>query len=234
MQDSEKYAILTAIRDNLARARHAGATPAHSVESDERRARPPAAPGQDALVRQFLEELRALRAHAVLARTSEAARTRLREIVLGHEARRVAISSAPLLASLEVESLLIELGVEVIALPTDTSASERDAYLRRLMTADVGITGADFGLAESGTLVVQGGRREGRLISLVPPVHVALLRTDQLLPGVADLISRLETPPRTSGVFLITGPSRTADIEQTLTVGVHGPKELHVLLLEQT
>lgn len=232
MSGSDKHALLTAIRENLARARQARVTAHHRVESDERTAPPPAASDRDTLVRLFMEEVRALRAHAILARTGEAARTHLREIVGQHDARRVAISSAPLLVSLGVDSWLIELGVEVVTLPADSSASEREAYRRRLMTADMGITGADFGLATSGTLVVHGGPGEGRLMSLVPPVHVAFLRTDRLLPGVAELLARLESPPPTSGVFLITGPSRTADIEQTLTVGVHGPKELYVLLLE--
>jgi L-lactate dehydrogenase complex protein LldG len=183
-------------------------------------------------VHRFVEELRALRAHVFLARTIEDGRASIREVVLQREVRSVALSASPAVVSLGVESVLAEVGVEIIPLPADSATSSRLEYKRRLMTADLGITGADFGLAESGTLVVRTGQSEGRLVSLVPPVHMAILTADRLLPDVAALIPHLPHPPSSSGVIFITGPSRTADIELTLTVGVHGPRELHVLLLE--
>lgn len=227
-----KHAILTAIRDNLAIAQRARPTTAGRVEAAQDRWSSPKGQDRGALVRQFMEELRALRAQVFLARTSEDGRAYVREVILQRNVRSVALSASPVVLSLGVESLLAEMGVEIITLPAHSTPSARQEYTHRLMTADLGITGADFGLAESGTLVVRTGPSEGRLASLVPPVHVAILTADRLLPDVAALISCLHHPPSSSSVIFITGPSRTADIEQTLTVGVHGPKELHVLLLE--
>lgn len=99
--------------------------------------------------------------------------------------------------------------------------------------AEVGITGAEFGLAETGTLVVRsgGGRRTA---SLLPPVHVAVLPEDRLLPDLDALFGQLSGPLLPSAVTLITGPSRTADIEQTLTPGVHGPGKVYIVLVEDT
>ncbi len=99
-------------------------------------------------------------------------------------------------------------------------------------SADVGITGADYGLADTGSLVLFATTDEPRMISLLPPVHVAMLRKERLLASLDDLF--LEVPDlaeRSSSVVIITGPSRTADIEQILVRGVHGPGQIHVVLV---
>jgi L-lactate dehydrogenase complex protein LldG len=102
-------------------------------------------------------------------------------------------------------------------------------------TADVGLSSADAGLAESGTIVVSSGPGKSRLATLLPPIHIALLATDRL---TADLFTwtaarRDQFPvPLPANVVLISGPSKSADIERTLAIGVHGPKRLIVLLYE--
>jgi L-lactate dehydrogenase complex protein LldG len=97
----------------------------------------------------------------------------------------------------------------------------------------VGLTGADAGLAESGSIVVRSGRGRPRMASLIPLVHVAVLSTHRLYRSlshyVADHPAAIEG---TSNLVIITGPSRTGDIEQQLNLGVHGPKHLHVILVE--
>ncbi len=99
-----------------------------------------------------------------------------------------------------------------------------------LVKAEVGITGADYGLADTGTLVMLA-TGDPRLVSLLPPVHIALLPVTRLLSGLDELLTVLPQPAaQTASMVLITGPSRTADIEQILVRGVHGPGELHVLL----
>jgi len=110
----------------------------------------------------------------------------------------------------------------------------RKQDLQRLSSIEVGLTGADAGLARTGSLVLVGSREQGRLASLMPPVHYALLRVDLLYP---DLAAWLAAPgihakiAASSSTVVITGPSRTADIAQTLTLGAHGPRELHVVLI---
>jgi L-lactate dehydrogenase complex protein LldG len=101
-----------------------------------------------------------------------------------------------------------------------------------LASANIGITQADYALANTGTLVVFSESGEGRALSLLPPVHVAVLERSRILASLDELLEREpDFPARSSAMVLITGPSRTADIERTLTVGVHGPGELHVVLL---
>ncbi len=118
-------------------------------------------------------------------------------------------------------------------LPVDEAA--RQAAQEQLAGAQIGITGALGGLAETGSVALHCGPGRGRLASLLPPVHVALLRADQLFPTMAHFIQAHPAALQEASSFVfITGPSRTADIEQTLTLGVHGPKNLHVILIQQT
>ena len=107
------------------------------------------------------------------------------------------------------------------------------ADLRKLCaTVDLGITGADYALADTGTLVMLSSAEEARMISLLPPVHLAVIPRDRILTGLEELFSLLPRPDqKTSSMVLITGPSRTADIEQILIRGVHGPGEIHVVVI---
>ena len=88
-------------------------------------------------------------------------------------------------------------------------------------------------------LVVVSNEGNGRLVTTLPPVHIALLGIEKIVPTLEDATAILQVLPRsgtgqkiTSYVSFITGPSRSADIELTLTVGVHGPRELHIVLLD--
>jgi L-lactate dehydrogenase complex protein LldG len=95
---------------------------------------------------------------------------------------------------------------------------------------DAGVSVASYGLADTGSVVLAASATEPRARSLLPPVHVSLLREDRVLPGLRELFEALggELP---SALAIVTGPSRSADIEQQLVVGVHGPGEVHVVLL---
>lgn len=99
----------------------------------------------------------------------------------------------------------------------------------------VGLTGAEAGLADTGTLVLRNGAARSPLASLLPPVHVALLDSRRIYPDMAAYFDSLPDSAtyirEASNLVFITGPSRTADIEQTLTLGVHGPREVIVILM---
>lgn len=86
---------------------------------------------------------------------------------------------------------------------------------------------AAYGLADTGSVVLLGD--EARSASLLPEVHVTRLAVDDILPGLAELFAELGGA-LPSALAIVTGPSRSADIEQTLTIGVHGPGEVHVVL----
>jgi len=118
-------------------------------------------------------------------------------------------------------------------LPGVRSGITEECELRRLSAAaDVGITSADYALADTGTLVMLASPREARLISLLPPAHIALVPRERILTGLDELFTLLPKPAeQTSSMVLITGPSRTADIEQILVRGVHGPGKLAVVVI---
>lgn len=101
--------------------------------------------------------------------------------------------------------------------------------------ATAGLTGVNFALADTGTLVLESTDEAIRLATTLPERHFALLDPQKILPdslaAVAPLREMHQRDPR-NYIAYITGPSRTADIERVLTIGVHGPKELHILLLE--
>ncbi|BFR48515.1 lactate utilization protein [Nitratidesulfovibrio sp. HK-II] len=108
-----------------------------------------------------------------------------------------------------------------------------EAFRDELFGIDVGITSTLGGIAENGTLIVWPTPQEPRLLSLVPTVHVALLKADTIYSTLAEAMREMRwAEGMPTNALLISGPSKTADIEMTLAFGVHGPKELIVLVLE--
>jgi L-lactate dehydrogenase complex protein LldG len=93
-----------------------------------------------------------------------------------------------------------------------------------------GVSRAEYGLADTGSVVLAAGPDEPRSRHLLPEVHVSLLAEERILPGLAELF-RAVGGDLPSALAIVTGPSRSADIEQRLVVGVHGPREVHVVLL---
>ena len=99
--------------------------------------------------------------------------------------------------------------------------------------ADLGVTSATYGFATTGSVVQESDVAGGRTASLLPPVHLCVLPADRLVPSTAALLRTLGAPGRLpSNLVVITGPSRSGDIEQIITLGVHGPTALHIALLE--
>lgn len=110
----------------------------------------------------------------------------------------------------------------------------QDGHPAELEQLLVGITGAEAALAESGTLILRSGVGRSPLTSLLPPTHIALLEVRRVFPDLHAYLNSLPDAAAhihmASNTVLISGPSRTADIEQVLTLGVHGPRELIVVL----
>jgi L-lactate utilization protein LutC len=94
---------------------------------------------------------------------------------------------------------------------------------------EVGVSHAVYGLADTGSVVLAAGPDEPRARSLLPPVHVTILDADRILPGLPDLFRALGGA-LPSALAIVTGPSRSADIEQKLVIGVHGPGEVHIVI----
>jgi len=96
---------------------------------------------------------------------------------------------------------------------------------------DVGISRAQAAIAETGTLVLDSTYERHRLVSLVPSVHIAIINASSIVETLSDALTLLQKDKEISpAITFITGPSRTADIELTLAIGVHGPQELFVIV----
>lgn len=121
----------------------------------------------------------------------------------------------------------------------DPDAAARASHREAAAQAEIGVTCVDWALAETGTLVLVSGRGRPRSTSLLPATHVAVFGADRLIESLEQagvMLEALHVDPALgmSGAVInfITGPSRTADIELTLTRGVHGPKEVHAIFVD--
>ncbi|HZT30447.1 MAG TPA: lactate utilization protein [Bryobacteraceae bacterium] len=173
----------------------------------------------DARVNSLMAKVAALAGKTRRVDSPQAARDYVAALLDG---RRTVASNAPFLA---------ECGITALA-GVRSGISAREDLRQACASADLGVTCADYALADTGTLVMLSSREEARLISLLPPVHVAVVPQARILTGLDELFTLLPRPAeQTSSMVLITGPSRTADIEQILVRGVHGPGEIHVVVV---
>jgi L-lactate dehydrogenase complex protein LldG len=192
------------------------------------------------LLSKFEEELAKVSGIAHRAASAAELQEILRGILEAAKATAVVLSRNPLLAELGLAEKLRAQGKSVAECPAanDASTESRDAYREACFSAQGGITGADWALAETGSLIVTSQTEGSQLASLAPPVHVALYRRSQLVESLDDVLERLplgrdaEDIAAGRSVVFVTGVSRTADIEQILIRGVHGPRELHAILIE--
>lgn len=160
----------------------------------------------------------------------EEARGRVLDLVRERPSGRILLGRGAYLDRLDLAESLRALGKEVIPVETLPPESCRDP----LFAADLGISGVDHLIAETGTVAIQARPGEPRSLSLLPPIHIAVAHEAQIIPDLFDLFepSRWSnTQGLPSCLSLITGPSKTGDIELRLVTGVHGPGEIHVVLL---
>lgn len=147
-----------------------------------------------------------------------------------------------------LDRVLDEVSPRIVAVSSDPECDEIAEFLAKrntelvpqndvaaVATADLGITGALAGVALTGSLVVDAQRARGRLVSLLPKVHLALLSRHRIVPTPGDVLRDVAKffPGRLpSNIVLITGPSRSADIELEITEGVHGPQRVMIGLID--
>ncbi|HLH00773.1 MAG TPA: lactate utilization protein [Bryobacteraceae bacterium] len=208
--------ILTGIRTALGRTGSASSLPAPLVAP---LLRDPQL-GRNLYIQVFAQNLEKLSGKVFVVPDGGAVPGALRELLRGKNA---VASNAPFLKSCGV------IGFEQVR----SGFADREALRDSCASADIGITSADYALAETGTLVMLASPAEARLISLLPPVHVAVIPQSRILANLDELLATIPKPAeQTSSMVLITGPSRTADIEQILIRGVHGPGELYAVVVE--
>jgi L-lactate dehydrogenase complex protein LldG len=167
----------------------------------------------EAEVDLLLKEVTALA--GVAQRVSQAeVGTSLRRLVEQEDVRRATCWNTPRLRALDIEGQLRTCGVEIVPPHADKHA---------LAQCDLGVTEADFALPETGTLGLLSSPEKPRGVSLLPRVHLALVSRSALRADLEQGFAEAKAHPY---LILISGPSRTADIELTVTLGVHGPRAL--------
>lgn len=130
-----------------------------------------------------------------------------------------------------VVSGLIADGRRPVPAETPRDRHDRRSHHERYRTVRFGVTGADAALAESGSIVLTHGRGRPRMASLIPLVHVAVVAASTVTDSLSAWAAGIDVAS-TANLVIITGPSRTGDIEMQLNLGVHGPKHLHVVVVE--
>jgi L-lactate dehydrogenase complex protein LldG len=146
----------------------------------------------------------------------------------------VAQAVAAVAARHEATRLAVAEGLDPAWRPEDVKlAVEAELALADLDTVDGVLTGCALAIAATGTLVLDGGPGQGtRRLTLVPDLHVCVVRADQIVPGVPQAVAALQAAARAGRpLTFISGPSATSDIELERVEGVHGPRRLEVLLV---
>jgi L-lactate dehydrogenase complex protein LldG len=150
--------------------------------------------------------------------------------IIGTDRRVMAWGTLPLP---DLGAALSAAGVQIVVPQARGTGADRREALLDIEPIRVGITGADAGLATTGSLVMITTGDQGRLPSLMPPVHIAVLRRERLFASLEAWMAAegREALTDSNSITLITGPSRTGDIEMMIVLGVHGPGQVHIVLV---
>lgn len=182
---------------------------------------PPRRPGStEAEIEQFLQEIKDLHGTGERLALTEMDAS-LKRLVSDLDVKKAALWDTSLLNKLNLGSRLQALGVELVP-PT--------AEKHLLAQCDLGVTEADFLLPETGTVVLRSSAQKPRAVSLLPITHLVLASPHALRPDMHQVFNETKNDPY---LVFITGASRTGDIEMIATLGVHGPKNLYVWLIQE-
>lgn len=176
-------------------------------------------PSELSLAQIFRENLLSIGANCEIVESKEDATALIQKTINERNLKKIAVSDAEIVSKI----------MSLLKLESD---SLRNPKKEILFETDLGITSAQFGIAETGTLVIESDKEFNRLTSLVPPIHICVLEAEKIRQTLGEVLSELEKDLSRSITF-ITGQSRTSDIELTLALGVHGPGELFVILVEE-
>ena len=205
----------------LSRLREAGATP---KSSEGHQYQPWTACSKQELVQRFTEGLTASHAE-VMSISAEQLESQLGRLIADKQLHRIAIGSGG-----EFQQQIETAGqqAETVVFQRNINTWKTELFEQ----VDAGITHCRAGIADTGTLVLWPDSREPRTLSLVPPTHIAIIKQSTLVSNFAELMQQQawHTGMPTNSI-LVSGPSKTADIQQTLAYGAHGPSELIVVLI---
>ncbi len=172
----------------------------------------------DSEIEHFLDEVKKLSGVAQKISSAQV-KSALKTLVAEQNIRKATVWNTPHLNQLQITNTLSSLGVELVSPNADK---------HEMALCDLGITEADYLLPETGTLVLRSSAEKPRAVSLLPRIHLAIVRPEMLR---ADMHQVFTEAKDNHYLVFITGPSRTADIELTVTLGVHGPKNLYAWIM---
>jgi L-lactate dehydrogenase complex protein LldG len=178
----------------------------------------------------FANALAGLQGRAYRAGNNEEALSRLDKVISEIQPRKAVVSDDPVTRSIGIVKFLSNRDIEVLS-----AANKIEKHKDACFTADIGITGADYALADTGTVAILHWNNNPRLYSIAPHAHIAIVPEYRLLPDMDSLIERLQADAvgLPAAISLITGPSSSADICMTPIIGMHGPGRLYVLITSQ-
>lgn len=198
----------------LARLRAAQRTAYIPDVPDTPRTLPPQTAGLDECLERFTTELKLLGVESHVEPSADAVRDRVRALITGKS-----------VLSWDADHLPYDLGA--VAKGAILGRADRDTQA----AAEIGLSGVQAAIAETGSLVVMSGPGTSRTVTLLPPALVAVVRRDQLCYSMGEMFGKYESQMAGAACTIaITGPSRTADIELQLTLGVHGPGKVTVVV----
>lgn len=174
---------------------------------------------------EFEMRAKAVSAEVFHVKTAAEAQEALVNLAKFTNAKKVVAVECPLQKAAGINDALRGAGIEVITDPL--------AIAEHAETADLGISGAEFGVAENGSVLTDCYSAESRLVSALTPIHVAFLNSKNILKGMEEALDTIAKVFDRGYLSFITGPSRTADIERVLTIGVHGPSRLIIIAIDE-
>ncbi|HML31375.1 MULTISPECIES: lactate utilization protein C [Sporomusa] len=172
-------------------------------------------------------ETRAKNAAAEVFRVKTAAEAKevIANLVKYTNARKVVAVDSPLQQAAGINATLTDLGVSLY--------TEQADIAEHAESADIGISAVEFGIAESGSVCQDALAFESRLVSMLPPLHIVFMNSNRIVPGITEAMETIAKVYDRGYISFITGPSRTADIERVLTIGVHGPSRFVIIAVDE-
>jgi L-lactate dehydrogenase complex protein LldG len=174
---------------------------------------------------EFEMRARAVSAEVFHVTNAEEARGELIRLVESVQAKKAVVVESPLQKAAGITEALRSRGVTVYTEPEEIAAHAE--------TADIGISGVEFGIAETGSVFQDGYAVATRLVMILPPLHCVFLPSANIVPGITEAFEIIARSFDHGYLGFITGPSRTGDIERVLTIGVHGPGRFAIIAVDE-
>lgn len=173
---------------------------------------------------EFEMRARAVSAEVFRVATAAEARDALIRLIDGVQAKKAVVVESPLQKAAGITEALRSRGIAVYTEPEEIAAHAD--------TADIGISGVEFGIAETGSVFQDGYAVANRLVMILPPLHCVFLPSANIVPGITEAFEIIARSFDHGYLSFITGPSRTGDIERVLTIGVHGPGRFAIIAVD--